>query len=84
MGSGVSQSWGKVGKTGISMQIGGLILESLADYQKGRFKRMEGNRNRWCNVGLWKHFTHPNYLGEVIFWVGTFTGGVTCNKTVPE
>lgn len=76
--------WGNLGKTGICLQGGGLFLEALADFQKGRFKRIEGNRNRFCDKGIWNFFSHPNYLGEIIFWSGTFLGGVACNGTLSD
>jgi Predicted membrane protein len=76
--------WGAVGRTGLCLQTIGLLLESIADSQKGEFKRKTGNRNKWCNVGLWKTFSHPNYLGEAIFWSGVFLGGVGCNETLKD
>jgi steroid 5-alpha reductase family enzyme len=69
-------TWTTVGKIGILLQICGLSMESVADYQKGTFKRLPGNRKKWCNVGLWSIFTFPNYLGEIIFWIGTYTAGL--------
>jgi steroid 5-alpha reductase family enzyme len=83
IGTNVSK-WGNAGKTGICMQGGGLLLETVADLQKGQFKRISGNRNRFCNVGVWNFFSHPNYLGEMVFWVGTFLGGVACNNTMSD
>ena len=71
-----SKTWGMLGKLGIVLQIVGVSVEGIADYQKGSFKRLVGCRDRWCNVGLWKFSTHPNYLGEVIFWIGTYVGGI--------
>jgi len=57
----------------IFLQLMGLTLESVADYQKSTFKA-GGNRYEWCHVGLWGWSTHPNYLGEMIFWTGTYLG----------
>jgi len=71
-------AWGKIGKIGIIMQFFGLSLETVADHQKGAFKSREGNRNIWCNEGVWKYSTHPNYMGEIIFWVGTYLGSMAC------
>jgi steroid 5-alpha reductase family enzyme len=53
----------------ILLQVFGLSVESIADWQKCQFK--EQNRMGWCNAGLWKYSTHPNYAGEWIFWLGT-------------
>ena len=71
-------SWGLVGKCGIFMQFIGLLFESIADAQKATFKATEGNRSSWCNIGLWKFFSHPNYLGETTFWLGVYLGGIGC------
>ena len=71
-------AWGIVGKFGIALQSIGLLLETVADYQKSAFKSTPGNQNNWCHVGLYRYFTHPNYLGELLFWVGTYMGGVGC------
>jgi hypothetical protein len=46
------------------------LLESIADVQKNRFKSYY--RHSWCNVGVWAFSTHPNYLGEGLFWLGTY------------
>ncbi len=72
-------NWGIVGKMGITLQSIGLLLESVADYQKATFKSSHpSHRHQWCNVGLWNFSTHPNYLGEILFWIGTYLGGVSC------
>ena len=54
----------------MSLQFVGLSLETIADLQKNSFKTR--NRLSWCNVGVWKYSTHPNYLGEGMFWWGTY------------
>ena len=48
------------------------MLETIADLQKNGFKSRK--RHSWCNVGVWKWSTHPNYLGEATFWIGTYLG----------
>jgi steroid 5-alpha reductase family enzyme len=53
---------------------GGLGLEALADWQKARFKsRFPG---QFCNVGLYRLSRCPNYLGEILFWVGNWVVGL--------
>jgi steroid 5-alpha reductase family enzyme len=59
---------------GISFQVIGLVVESIADYQKSTFKSLQ--RNQWCHVGLWKWSTHPNYAGEWVFWLGTILAAI--------
>jgi len=68
--------FGIVGKIGVFLQVLGLSLETIADYQKGVFKKQEGNRYRFCAVGIWSFSTAPNYLGEILFWCGTYIAGV--------
>ena len=63
-------SWGILGYTGLSLQFVGLLLETVADVQKNSFKTR--NKLAWCNSGVWKYSTHPNYLGEGLFWWGTY------------
>jgi steroid 5-alpha reductase family enzyme len=74
--SGTTIPWGLGGKSAIGVQAFGLLLEALADYQKSTFKATPGNRGQWCHVGVWKVSTHPNYLGELLFWYGTYFAGM--------
>jgi len=46
----------------------GLIVETTADYQKWRFK--SANPGKFCNVGLWSVSQHPNWLGNLLIWIG--------------
>jgi steroid 5-alpha reductase family enzyme len=57
------------------LQVVGLLLESIADAQKSLFKAYPFQRYDWCHTGLWNWSTHPNYLGEWLFWLGTLLGG---------
>ncbi|MCH2021441.1 MAG: DUF1295 domain-containing protein [Saprospiraceae bacterium] len=57
---------------GFGIYLIGLIIESIADYQKFNFRKNTDNNNSFVNVGLWKHIQHPNYLGEILCWTGIF------------
>ncbi len=48
----------------------GFIIEAVADDQKNRFKAKPQNRGKICDVGLWSKSRHPNYFGEITFWIG--------------
>jgi len=50
----------------------GFLLESVADMQKFNFRQNKANKNRWCDVGVWKWSRHPNYYGEILVWLGMF------------
>lgn len=65
-----ASAWGMLGRVGLTLQVLGWLLESIADSQKNGFKSR--HRHSWCNVGVWKLSTHPNYLGEGLFWWGTY------------
>ncbi|MDR0909310.1 MAG: DUF1295 domain-containing protein [Spirochaetaceae bacterium] len=60
--------------------IGGLIillgtaLEFFADRQMHRWKRQ--GSGPYINEGLWKYSRHPNYLGEMLIWIGVFVGSI--------
>jgi steroid 5-alpha reductase family enzyme len=67
---------------GLLVMIGGLVLESLADKQKADFKAQ--NPSRFCDVGLYRWVRCPNYLGEILFWVGNFIIGVVCYTSIAQ
>lgn len=68
-----SFSWLAV--AGIAVMGFGLFLEALADWQKSAFKA--DKPSSFCNVGLYRWVRTPNYLGEIIFWLGNLLAGVS-------
>lgn len=63
-----------VAVVGAAIMALGIILESAADFQKSKAKKL--NPSRFCDTGLYKIVRCPNYLGEVLFWTGVFVSGV--------
>ena len=57
---------------GILTWLIGIVVESLSDKQKFKFKNNPQNKNLWIQSGLWKYSRHPNYFGEVLCWWGIF------------
>ncbi len=58
---------------GVVVWFGAFVMESIADMQKISFlKKMKvlGEKNKVCNVGLWKYTRHPNYFAEWMVWNG--------------
>ncbi len=55
------------------------LVESIADLQKLNFLRAmkkAGEKNRVCNVGLWKYSRHPNYFAEWMVWNGIIIAAI--------
>ncbi len=70
--SGESQYFGigLTGCVGTSLWLLGLLGESLADRQLGRFRANPANKGKVCQAGLWNWSRHPNYFFEWLVWVG--------------
>jgi steroid 5-alpha reductase family enzyme len=57
---------------GIVVWIFGFVLEVVADAQKTAFKADPANEGRFIRTGVWSVSRHPNYLGEILLWIGVF------------
>lgn len=55
---------------GAAIWLLGFVFESVADSQKGTFKKDPANKGKFINVGLWRWCRHPNYFGEITLWFG--------------
>jgi steroid 5-alpha reductase family enzyme len=59
---------------GLLVLLGGLLLESIADRQKSKFKARFPRR--FCDTGLYRWVRCPNYLGEILIWLGSWLMGL--------
>ncbi|HNR52870.1 MAG TPA: DUF1295 domain-containing protein [Candidatus Dojkabacteria bacterium] len=66
----MSLNW--ISLIGLILAISGILIEGIADSQKFVFKKKVENKGKWIDTGLWKYSRHPNYLGEIMMWVGVF------------
>jgi len=55
---------------GLAVGVGGVIIERTADSQLHHFKKEKKNKGLLLTTGIWKYTRHPNYLGEMMVWVG--------------
>lgn len=59
---------------GCSIMALGIILESVSDFTKNRYKK--SHPDRFCDIGVFKIVRCPNYLGEVLTWTGVLVSGI--------
>ena len=55
---------------GLSIWVVGFFVEVVADAQKKRFRSFPENSDNFITSGLWGYSRHPNYLGEIVLWLG--------------
>ena len=63
---------------GLSIWILGFSIEVMADNQKTVFNKESNNKGNWIDSGLWSYSRHPNYLGEILLWIGIAFFGISC------
>lgn len=61
---------------GAAILFGGLALETIADRQKSAFK--SHYPRQFCAVGLYRWVRCPNYLGEIVVWLGSWIMAIPC------
>lgn len=61
---------------GVVVMICGAILSYFADKEIREHKKDKNNKAIACSKGLWGRSRHPNYLGELTFWMGCFIAGL--------
>ena len=65
-----ADSWHWLNWLGIGLGLLGIIIEIIADNQLYRFVIKQHNPIAVMRFGLWRHIAHPNYLGDLLFWLG--------------
>jgi steroid 5-alpha reductase family enzyme len=79
IGSNPSREFAMLEIIGLLVWFGAFGVESVADVQKLKFlqaMKKAGEKNRVCNVGLWRYSRHPNYFAEWMVWNGLIIAAV--------
>jgi steroid 5-alpha reductase family enzyme len=63
---------------GAIISIAGTLLSFIADEQMRAFKN-RSMESASIETGLWQYSRHPNYLGEILFWLGIWVMAVGVN-----
>ena len=58
------------------------ILQFVADNQLRNFVKNRTDRSQILNTGLWKYSRHPNYFGEILFWIGIAAFGASAHGDI--
>ncbi|HEY8365237.1 MAG TPA: DUF1295 domain-containing protein [Haloplasmataceae bacterium] len=61
---------------GILLSLLGVLISYIADINLTKH-RNSINRKKSIMSGIWKYSRHPNYLGEITFWLGSFITGLS-------
>lgn len=62
--------------------LGGIVLSFFADNQLRNFIKKRVDFSETLNTGLWKYSRHPNYFGEILFWVGIAIFGASAHGDI--
>ncbi|MEM7236469.1 MAG: DUF1295 domain-containing protein [Pseudomonadota bacterium] len=64
-----SAALGALSVVGLLIAMLGIVLETKADAELDQFKR-SNDGPILCKTGLRSLIRHPNYVGEILFWIG--------------
>ncbi len=60
------------------------LIEWIADEQMRAFQKSSPGPGAIMKTGLWARCRHPNYLGEILFWMGLFLFVIGTFITYPK
>lgn len=66
------------GIIGAVVSILAVFIQGLSDLEMHQFRKQK--TGKLIDVGLWKYSRHPNYLGEILMWVGIAISSVDVIK----
>ncbi len=76
-----SHGFGVLDVVAAIVTLGAIALETQADRQMRAFTRDPANGGKPMDQGLWSWSRHPNYLGEILFWIGLWLFALASNPS---
>ena len=67
---------------GVVISLSGVMLEIMADQAIHKFLEEHQGERKTCNISVWRFSRHPNYLGEITFWVGLNIYFIALNPSI--
>ena len=64
---------------GAGIALAAVWIEYAADEQLRKFKKENAEPGANMELGLWSKTRHPNYFGEISFWLGLFVMALSGN-----
>jgi len=72
------QALGIIDIIAILITLAAVIFEWTADEQLRNFLKTSKS-GQYMSKGVWAYSRHPNYLGEISFWIGMFLFGIAAS-----
>ena len=67
---------------GALISLSGPVIQFISDKQMYDFRAEKNKTSKVINSGLWRFSRHPNYFGELIFWIGIYIMYFSYSKAV--
>lgn len=67
---------------GLLICLSGPIIQIIADKQMYIFKTRNKENKKIIDVGIWRYSRHPNYFGEILFWLGVYVIYLSFARTI--
>jgi steroid 5-alpha reductase family enzyme len=67
---------------GLLICLSGPIIQIIADKQMYIFKTNNKENKKIIDVGIWRYSRHPNYFGELLFWIGVYVIYLAFSRTI--
>lgn len=67
---------------GFVVTLTGILFETIADNQLRAHLSDSKFKEKSMNKGLWSLCRHPNYFGEITFWIGIFIMGLASDSSL--